>query len=99
MSLGDRNIQLLQQDLEYWKSVAVYLADCHAATALDEGRMKSTPKNQKKRFRWISATAGKLLEGCGGSMCCSMCCVCGFSMSSKNINDVIERCVEGAKDE
>ena len=39
--------------LEQWKNLALYMADCHAATLSDEGMLKSTPKKTRERFRSI----------------------------------------------
>lgn len=40
---------------EYWKHVAVYLADCHAANL--EGLPKSTSKYQRDRMKHICTNA------------------------------------------
>ena len=49
-------------DAEFWKSVALYLADCHAATATHDGALKSTSKSRRERFASICAKALAFVE-------------------------------------
>lgn len=56
-------IQKLQREVRHWKQIAGYLADCHAATAEDDGRMKSISKSRAGRFRSICQRAENLLRG------------------------------------
>jgi len=49
-------------EAEKWKGLALYLADCHAATAEHEGRLKSTPNCRKVRYRGICRTAVAWIE-------------------------------------
>lgn len=49
-------------DAEYWKTVALYLADCHAATATYDGALKSTSKSRRERFSAICAKALSFFE-------------------------------------
>lgn len=48
---------------QFWKDMALYLADCHAATALHEGQMKSVPAGRKKRYRSICFKARAMIQG------------------------------------
>ena len=48
-------------DAEYWKNVAVWLADCHAGTMEVEGRMSKTSKRSRERFRKICENAASML--------------------------------------
>lgn len=50
-----------EQDAAYWKGVALYLADCHAATAYS--LPKSTSKSARSRFKSICETALNMIEG------------------------------------
>jgi hypothetical protein len=57
-------VNITPDSKEYWMQVALYLADCHAATLEDEGRRKSMPKHSKDRFRSICCkTLGMLMDG------------------------------------
>lgn len=40
-----------------WKSIALYLADCHAATAEYDGALSSTSKTRRERFASICEKA------------------------------------------
>jgi hypothetical protein len=50
-----------EQEAAHWKSIALYLADCHAATAY--GLPKSTGKSARARFKNICESALKMIEG------------------------------------
>jgi hypothetical protein len=50
-------------DAEYWKKVALYLAQCHAATMEDEARLKRTSRSSRERFRAICVNAASMLGG------------------------------------
>ncbi len=52
-------------DAEYWKAVALYLADCHAATAEYDGTLKSTSKARRERFVSICQAAMGFLSRTG----------------------------------
>lgn len=39
----DQELQDAKQEITYWKNVAIYLADCHAATAMTLLDKKSMP--------------------------------------------------------
>jgi hypothetical protein len=56
-------IKSLIQERDLWKRVAIYLADCHAATAVCEGEMKSVPKARKQRYAEICRKALEYLDG------------------------------------
>jgi len=46
-----------------WKAIALYLADCHAATADGEGMLSRTSKGSRKRFRDICLIAQHMITG------------------------------------
>ncbi len=48
-------------DAEEWQHIAMYLADCHAATAFYDGRLKSISKSRRQRFVSICELAAKML--------------------------------------
>ena len=56
----------LRQSRDAWKKATLYLADCHAATAEGEGRLKSISKYARKRFADICKIAAKIIRQ-GGS--------------------------------
>jgi len=45
-----------------WKAIALYLADCHAATAQHEGSMSRTSKSSKDRFISICEKAAGMIR-------------------------------------
>lgn len=51
------------REIAHWKKIALYLADCHAATAADDANVKSLGKFRRKRFLDIASKAAKLLDG------------------------------------
>jgi hypothetical protein len=53
----EEGVRILRKELEQWKSVALYLADCHAATAAHAASVKSTPKSSRERLREICERA------------------------------------------
>jgi hypothetical protein len=53
----------LRKENEYWHSVAIYLADCHAATAEYDGGLKGVSKSRKKRLASICHTAAQAISG------------------------------------
>ena len=59
----EQECQRLKDEVEYWKRVAAYLAQCHAATAEYDGSLKSVSKARCKRFQDICATAAEALRG------------------------------------
>lgn len=48
---------------ERWRRVAVYLADCHAASGESDGRRRSTSQSAAMRLANICDTAAKMLRG------------------------------------
>lgn len=46
-----------------WKSIAMYLADCHAATGEHEALMSRTSRSSARRMRDICATAAQMARG------------------------------------
>lgn len=59
---GHLTITDLQKELDNWKLIALYLADCHAATAVDMADRKSGSKSDRDRFASICEKAVSLLE-------------------------------------
>lgn len=45
-----------------WQALALWLADCHAATAEYDGSLKSTSKSRRERLKSISARALRAIE-------------------------------------
>jgi hypothetical protein len=50
-------------DAEYWKKVAMYLAQCHAGTMEGEARLKHTSRSSRERFRSICVKSASMLGG------------------------------------
>lgn len=46
-----------------WKKIALYLADCHAATAEYDGLLASCSQARRDRFRAICERASRMIEG------------------------------------
>lgn len=62
-SLTDR-IACLGDRFRDYQKIAIYLADCHAATATYDGMLRSTSKSRRKRFALICERAiGMLRSG------------------------------------
>lgn len=53
----------LRRERDYWRTVACYLADCHAATAEYDGSMKSLSKSRRDRYAAICEKANEALRG------------------------------------
>lgn len=73
------------RERDYWKAVAIYLADCHAATAEADGSMSGVSKSRKKRYASICALAAEALQG-------------GFSRphQTRDVASVAQRCLQAA---
>lgn len=76
----------LKQHIENWKAIAVYLADCHAATAGYDGELKSTSNSRRERFAAICNTAEMSLR-----------CGCLVGVPKSDIDRVIMRCKKNAE--
>lgn len=67
--LSDEGLEKLRDagfyidDHDSWKPIALYLADCHAATAGHECSLKSTPKGHRDRYKGICQTAIDMIKG------------------------------------
>lgn len=46
-----------------WKQIALYLADCHAATAEYDGQLASVSRSRKNRLVSICHTAAEQIRG------------------------------------
>lgn len=53
----------MKKDRDYWKSVALYLAECHAATAGYDASLKSVSKSRKQRLAGICRKAMNMIQG------------------------------------
>jgi hypothetical protein len=51
------------EDIEYWKSVAVWMGDVIAATAEHQIGMKSVGRGEKQRHARLAAMSADALEG------------------------------------
>lgn len=58
-----RAAKLAAIELDRWKRIATYLADCHAATAEIVQARKSSSKYDRGRSRSICETAARYLSG------------------------------------
>jgi hypothetical protein len=52
----------LRRELEYWRNVACYLAECHAATAEYDGSLKKTSGTQRSRYASICEKAADAMK-------------------------------------
>ena len=59
----EEQLFVAKKEAERWKGVALYLLDCHAATAGYDGQLKSVSKSRKKRFASILEKGIALVEG------------------------------------
>lgn len=53
----------METEAEYWKKVATWLADCHAATMEYEGNLKRTSESSRSRMITICEHATAMLSG------------------------------------
>lgn len=51
----------LEQERDYWRGIAAYLASCHAATAEYDGQLSGTSKARKKRYAQICEKAAQAM--------------------------------------
>lgn len=47
----------LRSQSQFWKEVSAYLTQCHVATLIDEGRLKSCPASRRRRYTDIVRNA------------------------------------------
>jgi hypothetical protein len=73
----------IEEERNYWRNVACYLASCHAATAEHDGLMSTTSKSRRKRFAAICKTCSKALQPEKGGF---------WPHNSTDTKVVIERC-------
>ena len=59
----ERRISDLERQVEYWRSLAAYLAECHAATAEYDGSLKTVSASRRKRMKDICLKAVLGLSG------------------------------------
>ena len=59
----DDRIEDLEREVSYWKRVAIYLADCHAATAEGVMDRKASSMSERRRQASICQTAADALDG------------------------------------
>lgn len=75
----------LRRERDYWQGVALYLADCHAATAEHDGNLSSTSKSRRGRLGLICERAAQAIKG-------------GFmDVRIRNKESVAERCADAAR--
>jgi hypothetical protein len=76
----------MDNECQFWRSLALYLAECHAATAESVGGMKSTSAYNKRRLRSICKTAHDAIAtgGCDASL--------SLYWNGKSDARVIDRC-------
>ena len=93
MELSETNYQCLLNEIDYWKKVALYLADCHSTTAYKNGKLKSFSKAEKKRLMLVCERAACLIERSHGSTSVSY-----QSADDNSIKQTINWCRESAQD-
>jgi hypothetical protein len=52
----------IEQERDYWRGIASYLASCHAATAEYDGSLSGVSKARKKRLSDICEKAAQALD-------------------------------------
>ena len=77
----------LEREVMYWKSIAAYLASCHAATL--EGFPKSGSKSERRRLVAICKNSAAYLRGTIQPPY--------FSPTPERIAVEVERCEQAAK--
>lgn len=55
-------LEQVRRERDYWRDVAAYLAECHAATAEYEGGLKRTSESSRRRFRSICEIASQAMR-------------------------------------
>ena len=70
----------LTRELDYWRGLAIYLADCHAATAEREGTLSSCSASRRDRFVNLLASCR---DGLNGN---------GTTRTYRSIPEVVDRC-------
>jgi hypothetical protein len=74
----------LRRQVAHWRNIAIWLADCHGATAAYEGHLSRTSQSSRDRFAGICREAATMLrEGV-------------FMRRESDIHDVIQRCTSAA---
>jgi len=76
-----------QKELEFWKALAIHLADCHAATAQYDGMLSSCSKSRRERFAAICDDAATAIAH-----------QYYRPRHERSAADVAQRCAEAAKD-
>lgn len=54
--------QDIKRERDYWRSVAAYLAECHAATAEYDGQLSGTSQSRKKRYAALCEKAALAMQ-------------------------------------
>lgn len=62
-AIHEHHVAPLLRERDHWRDAAVYLADCHAATAESASLRKSTGKGERGRLHAICRAAATLLRG------------------------------------
>jgi hypothetical protein len=88
-------LEMNRLELDNWKRIALYLADCHAATAEDMAERKSGSKSDRDRFASICENAISLLKD--PTMIRHLPRVLIVEQIDEVSKRVIDRCHDGAK--
>lgn len=84
---SEMDIHDLTKERDYWRTVAIYLADCHAATAEHDGQLSGISKSRRERYASICEKANEALRGHLSSI-----------HSGRVLEEAIKRCAEAAAD-
>ena len=82
----------IEQEVKNWKSIALWLADCHAATATYDGMLKSCSAARRKWFKSICKTAADCLSAEAPVN------IHPYYPHTAHLDDVLRRCREAAKE-
>lgn len=52
----------VQQERDYWRACAAYLASCHAATAEYDGQLSGVSRARKERFAGLCHKAAEMMR-------------------------------------
>lgn len=85
--LGMKRDDPVQRELDFWKNLAIHLADCHAATAQYDGTLKSCSKSRRERFAAICDETATAIEH-----------MYYMPRHERSPKDVMERCKDAVKE-
>jgi hypothetical protein len=81
-------VRKAMQEIDYWKYVAAYMAECHAATAEYDGNLRSMSKSRRNRLATICKKAVRFMRREA---------VPTWADRQRPIEDTIERCEKAAQ--